>query len=126
NIARILDYVDATGLADNTLAIYLSDQGLYLGEHGWFDKRRRYEGSFRTPRLARLPGTFEPGSVVEGCAVNTDIAPTLLKLAGAEVPKGIQGLSLLPLFRHPDTTIRDAVYYHYYENGEHAVSPHFG
>ncbi len=126
NIGRILDYLDVNGLTNNTLVIYLSDQGFYLGEHGWFDKRFMYEESFRTPMLARLPGTIEPGSVIEGFAVNTDIAPTLLQLAGADVPRDIQGLSLLPLFQHPDTSVRDAVYYHYYENGEHAVSPHFG
>ncbi|MGV3763128.1 DUF4886 domain-containing protein [Parapedobacter sp.] len=126
NIGRILDYLDANGLADNTLVIYLSDQGFYLGEHGWFDKRFMYEESFRTPMLARFPGTIEPGSVVDGFVENTDIAPTLLKLGGAEIPQDMQGLPLQPLFRHPDSTIRDAVYYHYYENGEHAVSPHFG
>ncbi|MFB2119305.1 DUF4886 domain-containing protein [Parapedobacter sp. 2B3] len=126
NIGRILDYLDANGLAGNTLVIYLSDQGFYLGEHGWFDKRFMYEESFRTPMLARLPGTIEPGSVVNGFVVNTDIAPTVLQLAGADIPAAIQGISMLPLFHHPDTTIREAIYYHYYENGEHAVSPHFG
>lgn len=126
NIGRVLDYLDANGLAENTLVIYLSDQGFYLGEHGWFDKRFMYEESFRTPMLARLPGTIRPGSVVDGFVVNTDIAPTLLQLAGADIPADVQGLSILPLFQSPDTTIRQAVYYHYYENGEHAVSPHFG
>lgn len=126
NIGRILDYLDANGLAENTLVIYLSDQGFYLGEHGWFDKRFMYEESFRTPMVARLPGTITPGSVAEGFVLNTDIAPTLLQLAGAAIPSDMQGSSILPLFSNPDTTIRDAIYYHYYENGEHAVSPHFG
>src|SRR5690606_33513654 len=85
-----------------------------------------YEESFRTPLLLRLPGMIAPGTVIDGFVVTTDIAPTLLQLAGADVPTEIQGVSLLPVFRNPDTTVRDAVYYHYYENGEHAVSPHFG
>src|SRR3546814_18413059 len=76
--------------------------------------------------LARFPSAIEPGSVVDGFVVNTDIAPTLLQLAGSDISQDVQGLSLLPLFANPDTTIRHAVYYHYYENGEHAVSPHFG
>lgn len=126
NIGRILDYLDANGLAENTLVIYLSDQGFYLGEHGWFDKRFMYEESFRTPMVARMPGVIAPGSEIDGFVVNTDIAPTVLQLAGADIPADIQGVSMLPLFEQPDTAIRDAVYYHYYENGEHAVSPHFG
>src|SRR3546814_20100586 len=76
--------------------------------------------------LARFPSAIEPGSVVDGFVVNTDIAPTLLQLAGSDISQDVQGLSLLPLFAKPDTTIRDAVYYHYYENGAHDVSPHSG
>lgn len=126
NIGRVLDYLDTHGLTENTLVIYLSDQGFYLGEHGWFDKRFMYEESFRTPMVARMPGVIAPGSEIGHFVVNTDIAPTVLDLAGATIPADMQGMSMLPLFKRPEAAIRDAVYYHYYENGEHAVSPHFG
>jgi arylsulfatase A-like enzyme len=126
NIGRTLDYLDKNGLTENTIVVYLSDQGFYLGEHGWFDKRFIYEESFRTPMMMRYPGVVKPGIVSNDFVMNLDIAPTMLDAAGVSVPKGMQGESILPLFKDKKKKGREAVYYHYYENGEHAVSPHFG
>ena len=126
NIGRTLDYLDKNGLAENTIVIYLSDQGFYLGEHGWFDKRFIYEESFRTPMMMRYPGVIKPGTVSNDFVMNLDIAPTMLDAAGVAIPKDEQGQSILPLFKDKKAKGRDAVYYHYYENGEHSVSPHFG
>ena len=126
NIGRVLDYLQTNDLEDNTLVIYLSDQGFYMGEHGWFDKRFMYEESFRTPLLAKLPGVVEPGSVIDGMVLNLDIGPTVLDLAGLDVPQDMQGESCLDLLDGTSKVGRDQIYYHYYENGEHAVSPHFG
>lgn len=126
NIGRVLDYLDERGLKDNTLVIYLSDQGFYMGEHGWFDKRFMYEESFRTPMVARLPGLIPPGSQIYGQVVNADIGPTILELAGIATPSDMQGKSFVNTLRDPKKPHRKTVYYHYYENGEHAVSPHFG
>ncbi|WP_143306756.1 sulfatase family protein [Chitinophaga vietnamensis] len=125
NIGRILHYLDSTGLAKNTIVIYMSDQGFYLGEHGWFDKRFMYEESMRTPMVMRYPGVIKPGTQVNEMVANVDIAPTLLQAAGVKVPADMQGRSLLPLFGKK-TTWRKAVYYHYYEFGTHHVYPHFG
>lgn len=126
NIGRVLDYLKENNLEDNTLVLYLSDQGFFMGEHGWFDKRWMYEESFRTPMLAKLPGVIKPGSTVEAPVMNVDLAPTFLELAGVPVPSDMQGKSILPLLKGNKRNIRQAAYYHYYENGEHAVSPHFG
>jgi len=126
NIGRVLDYLDEHHLTENTLVIYLSDQGFYMGEHGWFDKRFMYEESFRTPMVARFPGVIKPHTKIDGFVMNTDIAPTVLQIADADIPPAIQGLSILPLLTKEKKSIRDEMYYHYYENGEHAVSPHFG
>ena len=126
SIGRTLDYLDHHGLAKNTIVIYLSDQGFYMGEHGWFDKRFMYEESFRTPMVMRYPGVAKPGSLNNNLVMNLDIAPTLLNAAGIKIPTGMQGESLLPLIKNKKVQGRDAMYYHYYENGEHAVSPHFG
>lgn len=126
NIARTLDYLDKHHLTNNTIVIYLSDQGFYLGEHGWFDKRWMYEESFRTPMVMRYPGVIKPGTVNNDFVMNLDIAPTLLQAAGVTIPKDMQGESFLPLVKSEKAKGRDALYYHYYENGEHAVSPHFG
>lgn len=125
NIGRTLDYLDKTNLSKNTIVIYLSDQGFYMGEHGWFDKRFMYEESFRTPMLMRYPGVVKPGTVSNQLVMNLDIAPTVLDVTGLPIPKEIQGKSVLPLFKGK-TKGRDALYYHYYEDGEHSVSPHFG
>ena len=126
NIGRTLDYLDKHNLRDNTIVIYVSDQGFYLGEHGWFDKRFMYEESFRTPMLLRYPGVVKPGTVNNAMVMNLDIAPTLLQAAGVPVPADVQGQSFLPLLTDKKAKARDALYYHYYENGEHAVSPHLG
>jgi arylsulfatase A-like enzyme len=126
NIGRTLDYLDKHNLTKNTIVIYLSDQGFYMGEHGWFDKRWIYEESFRTPMVMRYPGVIKPGTVSTNFVMNLDIAPTLLDAAGVAIPKDEQGQSMLPLFKNKNAKGRDAIYYHYYENGEHSVSPHFG
>ena len=126
NIGRTLDYLDKRGLADNTIVLYLSDQGFFMGEHGWFDKRFMYEESFRTPMVMRYPGVIKPGTRFRHMVMNLDIAPTMLDAAGLPIPKDIQGESMLPLLMDKSAKGRDAIYYHYYENGEHAVSPHFG
>ena len=126
NISRTLDYLDKQDLTKNTVVIYLSDQGFYMGEHGWFDKRFMYEESFRTPMVMRFPGVIKPGTQITADIMNLDLAPTLLEIAKAKVPSDLQGQSFLPLLEHKHYQARDAMYYHYYENGEHSVSPHFG
>ena len=106
--------------------VYTSDQGFYMGEHGWFDKRFMYEESMRTPLVVRMPGGAR-GDIVE-LVQNIDYAPTFLELAGAEIPADIQGRSLLPLLRgeHP-ADWRPALYYHFYEYpAEHMVKRHYG
>jgi arylsulfatase A-like enzyme len=127
SIGRTLNYLDRNHLTENTIVIYISDQGFYMGEHGWFDKRFMYEESFRTPMVMRYPGVIKPGQSNNSLVLNLDIAPTLLDAAGVKVPADMQGVSFLPKFRNgKEYKDRDAIYYHYYENGEHAVSPHFG
>lgn len=126
NIGRTLDYLDKNGLAGNTIVIYVSDQGFFMGEHGWFDKRFMYEESFRTPMVMRYPGVIKPGTKTDALVMNLDIAPTLLEAAGVNVPADMQGESFLPAVSGKHGKERKAMYYHYYENGEHQVSPHFG
>lgn len=126
NIGRMMDYLDKTQLSDNTIVIYLSDQGFYMGEHGWYDKRWIYEESFRTPMIAKFPAQIKPNQTSESMVMNVDIAPTLLELAGVSIPFDMQGKSFASILKNPTKKVRNAVYYHYYENGEHAVSPHFG
>lgn len=126
NIGKVLDYLDAHKMTDNTLIIYMSDQGFYMGEHGWFDKRFMYEESFRTPMVARFPKLIKPNTQIDGMVMNVDIAPTILELAGIAVPADMQGKSFLPILKNSKTEVRKNMYYHYYEKGEHAVSPHFG
>ena len=128
NVGRVLDWLDKSGLAENTLVIYTSDQGWYLGEHGWYDKRWMYEESFRTPLLVRWPGKIKPGSVSDKLVMNLDFAETFLDLAGAEIPKDMQGRSLKPVLTGQDTPDwRKSVYYHYYEFPRpHHVHPHYG
>ncbi|WP_316789898.1 sulfatase [Pedobacter frigoris] len=126
NIGRTLAYLDRHDLAGNTIVIYLSDQGFYMGEHGWFDKRFMYEESFRTPMVMRYPGVIKPGTKSNDMVMNLDLAPTILEAAGLTVPADFQGESILPLFKDKNAKKRDAMFYHYYENGEHSVSPHFG
>lgn len=126
NITRTLHYLDEHHLTNNTIVIYLSDQGFYMGEHGWFDKRWMYEESFRTAMVMRYPGVIKPGSVNNNMVLNLDIAATVLEVAGISIPADMQGESFLPLVKDKNLKGRNAIYYHYYENGEHAVSPHFG
>ena len=129
NIGRILNYLDSTGLAKNTIVIYTSDQGFYMGEHGWFDKRFMYEESLRTPFVMRYPGTIQPGSKVDQMIVNIDFAPTLIDFAGLKIPSDIQGKSFKNIVANKSIqhSWRKAMYYHYYEYPEpHHVAPHFG
>ena len=128
NIGRVLDYLDAQGLSKNTIVIYTSDQGFYLGEHGWYDKRFMYEESMRTPLLLRYPATVSAGQQIGQLVQNLDLAPTLLDFAGAPIPAGVQGLSLKKLVTgKQQATWRSGVYYHYYQYpGWHQVNPHYG
>ena len=139
NVGRVLDYLEEAGLAENTVVIYSSDQGFYLGDHGWFDKRFMYEESYRMPFFVKWPGKTKPGSVNHNLVSNLDFAETFLDIAGAEIPADMQGKSLKPLVlagpsestdKTPAPTsisfnqnlldctqpdLRDALYYHYYE-----------
>jgi arylsulfatase A-like enzyme len=128
NVARLLEYLDQNGLAENTMVVYTSDQGFYMGEHGWFDKRFMYEESFRTPLLIRMPPAYKAHGKVSRLVQNIDYAPTFLELAGLPVPSDIQGESLFPLLKgESPKNWRKALYYHYYEfPGEHAVRRHYG
>lgn len=126
NIGRTLDYLEKHNLKENTIVIYMSDQGFYMGEHGWFDKRFMYEESFRTPMVMSYPGVIKPGTQSNDFVMNLDIAPTLLDAAKMKIPAEMQGKSMLPLFKSKNAKGRDNMFYHYYENGEHSVSPHFG
>lgn len=127
NVGRLLDYLDAKGLADNTVVVYSSDQGFYLGEHGWYDKRWMYEESFRMPFIVKWPGVGKAGGRTRALAQNIDFAPTFLDAAGVPVPEDMQGTSLKPLMggKMPSDW-RKSIYYHYYERGEHHVPAHEG
>ena len=128
NVGRVLDYLDENGLAENTIVIYSSDQGFYLGEHGWYDKRWMFEESLKMPFLIRWPGHVKPGTRSEKLIQNIDYAPTFLEVAGAEVPADVQGTSLVPVLENPTIAAwRKSIYYHYYEHGgEHQVPRHEG
>ncbi len=128
NVGRLLDYLKAQGLDRNTIVMYSSDQGFYLGEHGWFDKRFMYEESFRTPLLARWPGKIPAGSRNADLVQNIDNAPTFLDLAGVPIPADMQGRSLVPLLKgETPADWRESLYYHYYEYpGAHSVRRHEG
>ena len=128
NVGKILKYLDSTGLIKNTVVIYTSDQGFYLGEHGWFDKRFMYEQSLKTAFLVRYPNIIKPRTRVNGFISNIDWAPTVLDMAGVASPVEIQGRSFLPLLKGQlPANWRKEVYYHYYEYPQpHHVSPHFG
>ena len=135
-VGRVLDYLEKKGMLDNTLVVYTSDQGFYMGEHGWFDKRFMYEESLSTPLVMRLPKGYERRGVIDEMVQNIDYAPTFLDLAGAPIPADIQGVSLAPLLKGKAATKedkaaiknwRDAIYYHYYEfPAEHDVRRHYG
>ncbi|WP_233530518.1 sulfatase family protein [Gelidibacter salicanalis] len=128
NVGRVLDYLDDEKLADNTIVIYTSDQGFYLGEHGWFDKRFMYDESFKTPLLIKWPNKIKAGITEDEMVQNLDFAQTFLEVAGVTAPKDMQGESLVPLLTgNKEKWKRDAVYYHYYEYpAEHAVKRHYG
>ena len=130
NVGRVLDYLEQNDLSENTIIIYTSDQGFYMGEHGWFDKRFMYEESFSTPLVMRLPSRkFQRKGEIKEMVQNIDFAPTILALAGVEIPSDIQGVSLLPLLQNNESPAgwRKSLYYHYYEYpGEHAVKRHYG
>jgi len=126
-VGRVLDYLEESGLAENTIVVYTSDQGFYLGEHGWFDKRFIYNESFKTPLLVRWPGAIAPGSVNARMVQNLDFAQTFLEAASIQAPDDMQGESLIPLFKGEAENFRDAVYYHYYEYpAVHMVKRHYG
>ena len=126
-VGQVLDYLEANDLSDNTIVVYTSDQGFYLGEHGWFDKRFIYDESFKTPLLVKWPGVIEPGTVNTQMVQNLDFAQTLLEVAGIKAPTDMQGESLVPLFKGKTEGFRDAVYYHYYEYPSvHMVKRHYG
>lgn len=128
NIGRVLDYLEEAGLDENTIVIYSSDQGFYLGEHGWFDKRWMYDISLKMPFIVRWPGHFPAGQRPRALGQNIDVAPTLLDAAGAEVPATMHGRSLVPVLEgeheaHP----REAVYYHFQASQAwHKVPAHYG
>lgn len=129
SVGRVLDYLDSHGLTDNTIIVYTSDQGFYMGEHGWFDKRFMYEESLRTPLLIAYPGHIQPGSVCNKLVQNIDYAPTFLDLAGVSKPKELPGRSLTPLFKAGDKVKgwRNSIYYHYYDYPTyHMVRKHDG
>lgn len=129
NVGRVLDYLEENGLLENTLVVYTSDQGFYMGEHGWFDKRFMYEESLRTPLVMLLPDGFKRRGDIPEMVQNIDHAPTFLELAGVEVPADMQGKSYAPLLREEKSPEkwRDYIYYHFYEYpAEHAVKRHYG
>jgi arylsulfatase A-like enzyme len=128
NVGRVLDYLDESGLDENTIVIYTSDQGFYLGEHGWFDKRFIYDESFKTPLMIRWPNEINPGTTNDEMVQNLDFAQTFLEAAGIQAHEDMQGESLIPLLKgDQEKWTRDAVYYHYYEYPSvHMVKRHYG
>ncbi|KGN70142.1 sulfatase [Porphyromonas sp. COT-239 OH1446] len=129
NIGRVLDYLREHNLLENTLIVYTSDQGFYMGEHGWYDKRFMYEESMRTPLVMRLPQHLGKRGDVTEMVQNIDYAPTFLDMAGIPIPEDMQGESMLPLLdkRSKKKWTRNSLYYHFYEYpGEHAVRRHYG
>jgi arylsulfatase A-like enzyme len=129
NVGRMLDRLDADEITESTVVVYTSDQGFFLGDHGWFDKRLMYEESMSMPFLVKFPTVVEAGSVCDDMALNVDVAPTLLELAGLDVPDDMQGVSLVPLLRSESpTTWRTSMYYRYWmhRDGAHNVPAHYG
>ena len=128
SVGKVLDFLKENGLDKNTVVVYASDQGFYLGEHGWFDKRWMFEQSYRTPLLIQWPGVTKPGSVNEDMVSNLDLAETFLDMAGVEVPSDMQGRSMVPVLKgKTPSNWRKEHYYHYYEYpGSHMVKRHYG
>ena len=129
SVGQLLDYLDKSGLADNTIVVYVSDQGFYLGEHSWFDKRFMYEQSLRTPLVIRWRGVVKPGSVDDHMVSNVDFAETFLDAAGIAAPEDMQGRSFLPILQgESPADWRKSFYYHYYEGVkyDHHVPRHEG
>jgi arylsulfatase A-like enzyme len=126
NVGRILDYLDESGLAKNTIVIYTGDQGFFLGEHGLYDKRFMYEEALRMPFLVRWPGRIKRGSISEGMILNIDFAPTILEAAGVKVHPGMQGRSFMPLLKGKlPSDWRKSMYYRYYYS-HFETEPHYG
>ena len=128
-ISKILKHLDDSGLAENTIVIYSSDQGFYLGEHGWYDKRWMFEESLMMPFVVRWPGKIKPGSVSNAIIQNIDYGPTFLELAGAKIPESMQGKSLVPIFKtagEKPKGWRDSIYYRYSGERTHNVAAHDG
>ena len=128
NVGRVLNYLDENKLSKNTIVVYTSDQGFYLGEHGWFDKRFIYDESFKTPLLVRWPNQIKPGTTSDEMVQKLDFAQTFLEAAMIDIPSDMQGESLIPIFKgQNDQWDRESVYYHYYEYPSvHMVKRHYG
>ena len=129
NVGRVLDYLEEHNMMENTIIIYTSDQGFYMGEHGWFDKRFMYEESMSTPLAMHLPSSFKKRGNIDLMVQNIDFAPTMLDIAGVQIPSDIQGVSLLPILtdKVDASKWRKSLYYHYYEfPAEHMVKRHYG
>ena len=128
NVGRVLNYLEESGLDKNTIVVYTSDQGFYLGEHGWFDKRFIYDESFKTPLMIKWPNVIKPGTTSEEMVQNLDFAQTFLEAAMIEAPNDMQGESLIPLLKgDSEKWNRNAVYYHYYEYPSvHMAKRHYG
>jgi len=128
NVGRVLNYLDSSGLANNTLVVYTSDQGFYLGQNGWFDKRWMYDVSMKTPLLARWPGHIKPGTKTDVMVQNIDYASTFMDVAGLPIHASMQGLSLQPVLTSAKAKLpRKSLYYHFYEyKSDHTVLEHVG
>jgi hypothetical protein len=128
SVGEVLDFLKENGLDKNTVVIYASDQGFYLGEHGWFDKRWMFEESYRTPLLIQWPGIIKPGTVNGDMVSNLDLAETFLDIAGVKVPSDMQGRSMVSILKgKTPSNWRKEHYYHYYEYpGSHMVKRHYG
>jgi arylsulfatase A-like enzyme len=126
-IGKVLEYLEENDLLDNTVVIYTSDQGFYLGEHGWYDKRFMYEESLSTPLLVRYPKEITPGTVVNNMVLNLDLAPSILDYADIDIPDDMQGMSWREVVAGKEIPWRDAIYYHYYAYPDwHMVKRHYG
>ncbi len=128
NVGRLLDFLKASGLETNTLVVYTSDQGFFLGDHGWYDKRFMYQESLRMPLLIKFPDVIKPATINTQMVLNVDFAPTFLELAGVEVPADMQGRSFAAMLRgETPRNWRNSMYYRYYHYpADHRVQPHDG